>query len=492
MASVNLTLDGKTVAVPAGSTILDAAKALDVRIPTLCFLEDQKIKANCRICLVEVEGMRTLQPACATPASEGMKVKTNTPVVMDARRNSLQLMLSHHPIDCQSCVRLENSHQEDLTDELCNYCFYCDCVKDGDCELQTLADEYGVNAVAYEWTERKDPIDSSAASFEHNPNKCILCRRCVDSCGEGQGVFVWSITGRGGETRLRPALGKQLKDSQCVECGQCVRNCPVGSLYEKQELDDILDANQNRKIEVTVRAEPYFLAEYLRVSGQADKGYTIDNFVAGMHRLGVDAVVANGKAETEYLERSRRELAASNGKPILSASCPAAVRFVEKNYPGLVPLLSKVPSPQQIFGETYPDGDKQSYTVSLTPCSAKKAEALRDDARGAVSQVMSPREIDRLFLRTGVDLHHLDPMPLDVADGGDSEVPVVPRAEGIVEMELDIDGAKYKTASVHGLRSVRKILNDIENNACPYRYVQLLACPKGCISVKNLLVNDGN
>lgn len=493
MSTIQITIDGVKAGVPAGTTILDAAKSIGIRIPTLCYLPDQRIKANCRICLVEVEGMRAMQPACATPAAESMVVRTDTAEVIDARRNSLQLILSHHPIDCQSCARLGSSHIEDLTEELCGYCFYCDCVRDGDCELQQLAEEYAVNDLAYEWEQRTEAQDKTAASFSFNPNKCILCRRCVDSCGEGQGVYVWSVTGRGDETRIRTALDKPLGESACVECGQCVRNCPVGALCETQEFDDILDAAQNKHKAVIVRAEPYFLQEYLRLSGQESGGFTIDNLAAGLHRIGADLVVENGAAEREFRRKALRELEQrmdnGNNGPLLSASCPAVVRYIEKNFPELTRNLSGTPSPQQIFGRTYQElNGREAYAVSLTPCSARKMEAARQDHQGELAQVMSPREIKRLFTRCGADLELLPARKPDIRDGGNYDERITETDSEIVTAELKTGGRAIKAAAVYGLRAVQAMLEKVEDNACEYDYLQLLACPKGCISVRGLLV----
>lgn len=495
MATVNLTINGSPTSVLAGTTILDAAKSIGTRIPTLCFVSDQKIKANCRVCLVEVEGMRTLQPACATMVREGMAVATETPAVVDARRNSLQLILSRHPIDCQSCVRLGNSRQEDLTDELCGYCFYCDCIRDGDCELQSLAKEYAVNAVNYEWSRRRDPVDRSTASIVFDSNKCVLCRRCVDSCGDGQGVHVWSITGRGDESRIGTVMGKQLKDTACVECGQCLRHCPVGAMGEHHEFDDILDAILDRDKTVVVRAEPYFLGEYLRLSKHEPEKYAYENLVAGLHRLGADMVVANGDAEGEFARQARAELARvdahTGGRPIISASCPAVVSFVEKNFPELTRFVSGVPSPQQLFGSAYKTVDGTDvYTVSLTPCSAKKSEAAKANGKGGIDQVMSPREIHRLFSRTGVDLHHLPAMAAEAGDAGEIAASVVPGKRETVVGEIEANGKKYKAAAVFGLRDVRAMLERMEDNACDFHYLQLLACPEGCISCKSLLIGN--
>lgn len=241
MSTVTIKLNGASYTVEAGSTILEAAASVGVRIPSLCYLKDQEVKANCRVCLVEVKGSRTLQPACAVKVSEGMEIQTDTPEVHEARRTSLQLILSHHPIDCQSCVRLESSHLEDLSKELCSMCFYCDCVRDGDCELQKLVEEYNINHLDFPWEQKQLKEDHSAPSIVKNPNKCILCRRCVEACS-GQGIGVWHVAGRGNKAQITTAFNRPLAATDCVECGQCVRSCPVGALYESQDYQSSFSA----------------------------------------------------------------------------------------------------------------------------------------------------------------------------------------------------------------------------------------------------------
>lgn len=479
MQTVSITIDGRTVTTRQDSTILEAALSAGINIPTLCHMENQSVKANCRICLVEVEGARTLQPACATKVNQDMQVVTNSPGIMEARRASLELILSHHAIDCQSCVRLGNSYHEDLREELCSYCFYCDCPRDGDCELQQLAKEYDVIGLAYPWYQREPEIDRSPASFEKNPSKCILCRRCVSACGEIQGVYAWSVVGRGHESNVTPVGGVPLAKSPCVECGQCVRSCPTGALIEKHDFHDLPDAIANSEKTVVARAEPHFLRKYLALAGLNPEQYSIANLRAGLKRLGIQIMSGNDKAEHEAVAALEQEQSRRQGNlPLISISCPSALRFMKTHYPALMRLLSETPSPQGMFGWQARDiyGDR-TYALSLTACSAKKMEAAEDCY---ISQVMSPRELHRLFSRSGVDLTRLDPVEVTEPD---TQIMVPPKVNAIEEKECAFAGKQMKAVRANGLKAVAEILEQVAAGSCGAQYIQLQACPEGCTSV---------
>lgn len=477
---IELTIDGVTVQAKDGATILEAATQAGIRIPSLCYLKDQSIKANCRICLVEVKGARLPQPACATRVSPGMEVKTSTPEIIEMRRDNLRLILSHHAIDCQSCVRLGNSTHKDLNPELCSMCFYCDCPRDGDCELQKLAEEYDVNGLAYRWEERERTLDTSTASIVKDPGKCIQCRRCVTACGETQGIYAWSITQRGCREEIRPLGGGHLADSPCVECGACVRSCPVGALVEKQDLDSLPEAVHDHRRTVVLRTDAHFLEPYLRLAELDPERYGIENLTAGLRREGVEVLVGNAQADQKacegLLEELDLRLAGGGSLPLLSAACPASVRYLETRYPNLKGYLAETPSAQELFGQWAKKAyGERAYTVSLTPCSAKKAEANRSQS---VDLVMSPREINRLFRRTGADLTRLEPEPLD------DQTVSAPAADqpGISARQVVRNGKTIQIAAARGLRAVKEILDQVRSGQCPYAYVQLMACPHGCNS----------
>lgn len=477
---IEVTIDGVVVSVEENATILDAAAKAGIRIPTLCYLENQSIKANCRICLVEVKGSRLPQPACATRVSPGMEVVTNSPAIMEARRENLRLILSHHPIDCQSCVRLGNSQQKDLSNEMCEMCFYCDCVRDGDCELQRLADEYDVNGLVYRWEEKDRTWDVSTASIVKDPGKCILCRRCVSACGEVQGIHVWSIAQRGCRAEVTPVGGGLLADSPCVECGECVRSCPVGALFERQDLDSLPEMGHDKNRTVLARIDRHFLEPYLRLAGLDSAQYTTEHLSAGLCRVGVDKVVGNADADQmvneALLQELDRHLSGEGKLPLISATCPASVRYLESRYASLKGYMSTVPSAQEYFGRwAHEQYGKRAYAVSLTSCSAKKREAAGSDS---VDLVMSPRETDRLFRRSGAELSRLKPMPVDHQEtaGASAQEP------GIQVREVVRNGKTIRIALACGLRAVNEVLAQVKDGTSPYAYIQLAACPGGCNS----------
>lgn len=483
MQTVDIIIDGRTVTTPKDSTILEAARTVGIDIPTLCHMDNQSIKANCRVCLVEVKGARTLQPACATRVNQKMEVVTHSPEIMDARRACLELILSHHAIDCQSCVRLGNSHHEDLREDFCSYCFYCDCSRDGDCELQQLAKEYNVNGLIYPWYQRKPEIDRSSASFEKNPSKCILCRRCVSACGEIQEMHVWSIVGRGHESDIIPVGGVSLAESSCVECGNCVRSCPTGALKEKHDFHDLPDAIADHEKTVVARIEPYFLRQYLELAKLDPEQYGIAHLKTGLKKLGFDIVLGNAQAEQEAVTTLKQELNhRANNLPFIGISCPAVMRFIKDRYPALLTHVAETPSPQGLFGRLVQAANgKGTYTVSLTPCSAKKMEGKEDCC---INQVVSPKELHRLFSRSGVDLTHLEPVELD---GDDVQIMISPVVQAIEEKKFIFAGKELRALRANGLKAVVAVLGEVATGTCDAGYIQLQACPDGCFSVSESL-----
>ena len=479
MKEVCVTIDGQEVRVPEGSTILDAAARLQINIPTLCYLKDQAVKGVCRICVVEVKGSRTLQPACSTPVQDGMEVLTSTPAVCESRKTNLELILSQHPMDCQSCVRMGNSHIEDLEYDLCSACLFCDCVKkDQDCELCALVEEYDVNGMPFEWTRRTEKEDASTASIIRNPNKCIGCRRCIAACGEWQDMNILALSKRGGDLRVGTVMNIPLSNTKCVECGQCIRACPVGAVYEHQDLDRLPDAVVDKGKHVTVRIEPYFWESYVRLSGVDPETYNIGHLVAGLKHFGVDEIVTNGYNEKQTQISCKRELLHAK-QPVISAICPAARRFVQQEFLLLSNFLSLVHSPQQSFGKIH----ETDYTVSLSPCSASKAEAARETGV-SVDLVMSPREIHRLFLRSGVNITRLNPVDIN----GQITSVYNEQNAGTQTGTFEVDGRVVHYISIRGLRDARAVLASIASGTSCYDYVQLQACPHGCISTDAWLV----
>ena len=239
MANVNIIMDGRSLSVPAGTSVLEAARENGIRIPTLCFLKDLDPRASCRMCVVEIEGARTFQHACATKVREGMVIHTDTEAVRESRKLTLELLLSNHAVDCHHCLRIGSSRCDDLDPKFCEMCFFCDCVKDGFCELQALAREYKVDVLPFSQKHNTHPVDATTV-IVRNPNKCIKCKRCVDVCGKIQTVHNLAASGRGCEITIGPAFGKSMAESECVGCGRCVEVCPTGAIYAMEHKDELV------------------------------------------------------------------------------------------------------------------------------------------------------------------------------------------------------------------------------------------------------------
>lgn len=240
MDMLTMTINGKEISVTPGSTILEAARENGIYIPTLCHFEGLPSHANCRMCVVEVEGMRTFQPACATKVSANMVLHTDTEAIRNVRKSVLELILADHAVDCHHCLRIGSSKCADLDPVFCEMCFWCDCPRDGFCELQTLAREYHVDVLPYAINADKYPVDNSLGSITRNPNKCIKCRRCVDVCGEVQTVHNLSAMNRGTDIMIVPEMGKPMSESSCVRCGRCASVCPTGAIYMEEHKDPML------------------------------------------------------------------------------------------------------------------------------------------------------------------------------------------------------------------------------------------------------------
>ncbi len=502
---VNVKINGIQVAVPENATILQAAEAAGVKIPTLCHHPDQAIKANCRICVCEVEGLALLQAACSTPVWDGMVVKTNSPAVLEARKTILELILAHHPQDCLNCIRNQN------------------------CELQTLAEAYQIRENPFEHITRGLPRDTSTPSLVRDPEKCILCRRCEYACSEIQTVNALGLENRGHHAMVVPALGKDLAESPCIMCGQCIHACPVGAIHEKEEINELLAAIADPdKIVVTQMAPAVRLAIGEEVSlptGAMD----MHVLVGALKQIGFDYVLhTNFTADLTIMEEGHELLkrVKEGGKlPMFTSCSPGWINFCETYYPDLLDNLSTCKSPQQMFGalvKTYWAEKMQIdpakiYSVSIMPCTAKKYEANRPEMNSSgyqdVDLVLTTRELGRLFRMTGLDFTKVQPGKFDSwmsaytgaavifgATGGVMEAALrtvyevvtgktledvnftfARGMEGIKEAEIDLNGLKVKVAIAHGLGNARKVMDQVRAGTSPYHFIEIMACPGGCI-----------
>ncbi len=508
MADINLKINGMECKAPAGSTILQAAKLNNIDIPTLCYMKEINEIGACRICVVEVKGARSLVAACVYPINEGMEVLTNSPRVLNARKKTLQLILSDHNKSCLSCVR------------------------SGQCELQTLCKQYGVdNEHMYDGIVNESEIDGTAAHMIRDNSKCILCRRCVAACAKTQGIGVIGANERGFKTNIGSAFEVGLAETSCVCCGQCIAVCPTGALYEKDFVDQVVaDLNDPEKY-VVVQTAPA-----VRAGLGEEFGYPIGTNVEGkmaaaLRRIGFNKVFdTNFSADltimeegTEFIERVQ-----NGGKlPLITSCSPGWIKFCEHYYPDMIDNLSSCKSPQQMFGavtktyfaEKMGIDPKKIVCVSVMPCTAKKFEVGRADQSAAgvpdVDYSLTTRELARLIKRYGIDFNNLpdegfdDPLGegsgaavifgatggvMEAAlrtvvfkltgekDGSPIEFKEVRGVEGIKEATYDVAGIKVNIAVASGLANARKVLDMVKSGEKNYHFIEIMACPGGCVN----------
>ena len=507
---VNLFIDDHQIAVEAGTTILDAAKKVHIRIPTLCYLDWGKLKmvnktASCRICMVEVEGRRNLAPACATPVFEGMKVTTNSRRVLRARRKMLELLLSDHPMDCLVCAKSTN------------------------CELQNLAFEFGINQRPYEGAQSNYPIDKSSNAIKRDPNKCIMCRRCETMCNEVQTVGVLTGFGRGFDAIVGTAEMKPLKDSICTYCGQCVAVCPTAALFGVGFIQQAWRAIFDAKVSV-VQVAPAIRAAIGEEFGIPAGEPVTGKLAAGLRKLGFHAVFdTNFGADLTIMEEAKEILdrvTKNENLPILTSCCPAWINFFEYQFPDLKHIPSSCKSPQQMLGtmaKTYYAQKigvtpEEMKVVSVMPCLAKKYEAARPEhcSSGArdVDHVLTTRELAKMFKEAGIDLRYLEDEEFDNPLGESSGAGVIFGAtggvleaalrtayematgqtlenvnftavrglQGLKETTIDLGGKELHVAAVSGLGNARVLLEKIRRGESKYHVIEIMACPGGCIN----------
>ncbi len=518
-----LTIDGVPIEVPDGTTVLQAARRAGRRIPTLCYLEHVQAIGACRVCTVEVEGARTLVASCVAPVADGMKVHTNTRRVREARKLVVDLLLSDHAGDCQTCVRGE------------------------DCELQALARELGVREVTYVGEKSKKYIDESTPALMRDSSKCVLCRRCITVCNETQGVAGLWPQFRGFKCVMAPAFGHDLDDVVCVQCGQCGAVCPVGAIVERDQIDEVWAALDDPQKHVVVQTAPAIRAALGECFGLPPGTLVTGKMTAALRRLGFDAVFdTNFTADltimeegTELLTRLKQSLVDKQpvALPMFTSCSPGWIKFMEHYYPTMVDNLSTCKSPQQMFGalaKTYyaqkiGKRPEDLFVVSIMPCTAKKFEAQRPEMNGSgvrdVDVVLTTRELGRMIKQAGIDFVSLPDEEMDAplglssgaADifantGGVMEaalrtawelvtgrplpfenlhVQPIAGLEGVKEAAAKITGAKpewkflegveLKVAVAHGLGNARKIIERIRAGQAAYHFIEVMTCPGGCI-----------
>ena len=397
---INLTIDGIKVTVPADYTVLEAAKAAKINIPTLCYLKDVNKIGACRMCLVEVKGARGLGAACVLPVTEGMEVKTNTEALRKARKANLELLLSNHNRECTSCVRSAN------------------------CELQALCNEYGVTNYPFEGSKTESTVDEISPSIVRDNSKCILCRRCVAVCNEVQKIGAIGVSKRGFNTTVGCIYGNSLAESPCINCGQCIVACPVGALHEKDSIKDVWAALSDPDKYVVVQPAPAVRASLGEEFGLPVGTNVTGKLAASLRRLGFDKVFDTDFAADLTIMEEGTELLGriKNGGvlPMITSCSPGWIKYCETFYPEFIPNLSSCKSPPEMMGavvnsyfaEKEGIDPKNIYVVSVMPCTAKKFEAGREELSNNglqdVDAVLTVRELAKMIKTAGIDFVDLD------------------------------------------------------------------------------------
>ncbi len=512
MDMINVKINGVDYSVAKGSTVLEAAKAASIDIPTLCYLKDINEIGACRLCLVEVAEMRgpNLGPwrmvtACVYPCTEGMQIKTNTPKITASRKMNLELLLSNHNQDCLSCVRSTN------------------------CELQTLCREYGVSSSKFTGEKNLYAIDAKTPIIRDN-NKCILCRRCVATCAKIQEIGVIGANNRGFDTYIGSAFGMDLADTSCINCGQCIVACPVGALYERDDTDGVFAALADPTKHTVICTAPSVRAQIGECFGYEPGTDCEGKMVAALKALGFDGVYdMNLTADLTIVEEANELLGRiQNGgaMPMITSCSPGWIKYCEHYFPEFTDNLSTCKSPQQMFGaivKTYYAekmgwDPKDIVMVSAIPCTAKKFEVTRPDENAAgvpdVDFAITTREVGRMIQKAGINFRALDDAKFDDpfaigssagaifgATGGVMEAALRYAAEVILGKKLEkldftevrgvegIKTASYKlgdltvnvaVASSTGM--AKKLLNMVKSGELDVQFIEIMGCPGGCVN----------
>lgn len=502
---VKLTIDGIPVEIESGKTILDASKKAGIKIPTLCFLKKINEVGDCRICLVEIEGLPRMVPSCITKVANGMVVKTNTDKILKTRKTILKLILSNHNKSCLTCIRNTK------------------------CELQDMTTKFGIKECDYEGSMTKPVYDDVSACIVRDTSKCILCRRCVSVCKNVQSVSAIGNVKRGFATHIGVALDMSLANSTCVGCGQCIINCPTAALKEKSQIDKIKNALNDEKKHVVVQVAPAIRAAIGEEFNMEVGIIATGKLVAGLRSLGFSKVFDTDVAAditileegTEFLNR----LNSNENLPMITSCSSGWITFAEKFFPEILKHLSSTKSPMEIMGtmiKTYYAkkeniDNKDIYSVAVMPCSAKKAEIIREELKVGgmqmVDAVLTTRELARLLKEHNIDISNLKDEEFDIPFGDasgsgvifgttggvmeaalrtltditsdkpleDITFEVVRGVEGIKEATVKIGDKYINIAVAQGLANVRKVTEEIANGTSKYHFIEVMTCPGGCI-----------
>jgi len=521
--TIQITVDGHAVEVDPDRNLIEACAKAGARIPTLCYMKDISSNASCGVCVVEVEGAKSLVRSCVQKPVPGMKIRTAGPRVLNARRTAVELLLANHPADCLSCIR------------------------SGTCELRTLAEALGVRAAHYPKLKKFALPDTSSDGLVRDDSKCILCGRCVAVCAETQSVHAIAFAGRGARTRVTTFMDRGLANSPCVQCGQCSVVCPTAAISEKDQSQEVLSALAAPGLELVVQTAPAIRASLGEALGMAPGSLVTGKMVAALRRLGFSKVFdTQFTADLTIMEEGTELLERAKGGgtlPMITSCSPGWINFIETFYPSLLSHLSTCKSPQQMFGavaKTYYAekagiAPENMRVVSIMPCTAKKGEAKRKGmdsaslwwegkggtkARGKgtaryqdVDWALTTRELARMIRLSGIDMAALPEeefdSPLGASTGAatifgttggvmeaalrtvyeilegkplpQTDFTPVRGLQGIKTAEVPVAGMKVRVAVVHGLKNARVLLDEMAAGKSTYHFIEVMSCPGGCI-----------
>lgn len=514
---VNLVIDNVNISVPEGTTILDAARSVNIPVPSLCYLKELNEIGACRVCCVEIKGIERLVTSCNNVVEEGMEIYTNSPKVREARRTNVELILSQHDCFCATCSR------------------------SGNCSLQKTANDLGILDIPY---KREVPSNLWTKKFPliKDGGKCIKCMRCIQVCDKVQGINIWDVAGTGSRTTVDVTFNRKIAHSDCVLCGQCITHCPVGALRERDDTQRAFSALADRDKITVVQIAPAVRAAWGESIGLSREKATVKRLVAALRKMGFNYIFdTNFSADltimeegSEFIERIKNRW--KNRFPMFTSCCPGWVRFIKSQYPDMVDMLSTAKSPQQMFGavaKSYyaqllgvnPD---KIFSVSIMPCLAKKQEAaipvMNDAGSGQdVDLVLTTREIDRMLRAEHICAEELEEEEFDTPLGIGSGAGVIFGATGGVmeaalrtayyivcgknpdpdafkevrgisgwkEAKFNLGGTELNVAVVSGLGNTRKLIEEIRKGNKKYDFVEVMACPGGCSGGGGQPIHDG-
>lgn len=515
---VNLTIDNKYISVPEGTTIMDAAALHQITIPKLCYLKGINEIAACRVCVVEMEGKEKLVTACNNTVQEGMILYTNSPKVRADRRNTVQLILSQHDCKCATCVR------------------------SGNCALQRIANDLNILDLPFEERLERQPWNKDFPLIRDSA-KCIKCMRCIQICDKIQSLNIWDLEGTGARSTVNVSKGRKIEEADCSLCGQCITHCPVGALRERDDTEKVWDAIADKKKITVAQIAPAVRTAWGEALGLSREEASVGKIADALHRIGIDYVFDTSfsadltimEEGNEFLERFTK--GETKLRPMFTSCCPGWIRFIKSQYPHLVPQLSTAKSPQQMFGaviktyfaESIGADPENIFTVSIMPCVAKKGESnmeffYEEYAGHDTDVVLTTRELTRMIRSAHIPVSSLTDRPFDRlmqeytgagvifgVTGGvmeaalrsayylvtgknadpDAFQSVRNDGKGIKSAEIKIGDSTVKAAVVSGLGNTRHLLSQIERGEVHYDFVEVMACPGGCVGGGGQIIHDG-